>query len=174
LTFSGIQAAYGSFFILTPFPNTVMYEEALARATNGSHVFGYGAVSANCPNMASADLLKSPERLSAGFTESSPHLAIIRTTPTNGGLVESFIRTLRSHFWDGNLANICVRMAYLSCENEHIRNRNTMRIFSSDPIPPFPPRRRRWGCSNLSAYLRAHSPQQSHQHLRCALQRIQL
>lgn len=89
-----------SFFILTPFPNTVMYEEALAAGYDMEAMYSdYGAVSANLSKMTSADLLKLRKSAFRKFYLNPRRVwAILRTTPNKWGLVESFIRTLRISF----------------------------------------------------------------------------
>ncbi len=89
-----------SFFILTPFPNTAMYEEALAAGYDMEALYSdYGAVSANLSKMSNAQLERLRKKAFQKFYLSPRRIgSIIRDTPNKWGLIESFLRTLRISF----------------------------------------------------------------------------
>lgn len=89
-----------SFFILTPFPNTPMYEEALALGYDMHADYSdYGAVSANLSKMTTRRL----EQLRAVafrkfYFNLRRILSIFRTTPNKWVLFQNFLRTARITF----------------------------------------------------------------------------
>jgi radical SAM superfamily enzyme YgiQ (UPF0313 family) len=89
-----------SFFILTPFPNTPMYDEAVALGYNMDAIYSdYGAVSANLSKMTKDDLGRLRKIAFRKFYFNPRRiLSIIRTTPGKWSLLESFVRTVRISF----------------------------------------------------------------------------
>jgi radical SAM superfamily enzyme YgiQ (UPF0313 family) len=89
-----------SFFILTPFPNTPMYEEALALGHDMQATYSdYGAVSANLSRISTKRL----EQLRAiafrrFYFNLRRILSIFQTTPNKWVLLQNFLRTARITF----------------------------------------------------------------------------
>ena len=89
-----------SFFILTPFPNTPMYDEALAAGYDMDALYSdYGAVSANLSRMSNSELERLRKIAFRKFYFNPRRIwSIIRTTPAKWWLLESFVRTVRISF----------------------------------------------------------------------------
>ncbi len=89
-----------SFFILTPFPNTPMYEEALALGYDMEAIYSdYGAVSANLSNIPRERLEQLRKIAFRKFYFNPRRMwSIFRTTPRKWVLFKNFIRTARISF----------------------------------------------------------------------------
>ncbi len=86
-----------SFFILTPFPNTPMYEEALALGFDMNAEYSdYGAVSANLSKMTKERLEQLRKIAFRRFYFNPRRIwTIFRTTPRKWVLFKNFLRTTR-------------------------------------------------------------------------------
>ena len=89
-----------SFFILTPFPNTPMYEEALALGYDMEALYSdYGAVSANISKMSNEKLEQLRKIAFRKFYFNPRRIwSIFRTTPNKWVLFKNFLRTARISF----------------------------------------------------------------------------
>ncbi|MFH1861858.1 MAG: radical SAM protein [bacterium] len=89
-----------SFFILTPFPNTHMYEEALALGYEMNAIYSdYGAVSANLSKLPNKRLEQLRKTAFRKFYFNPKRIwSIFCTTPNKWILFKNFIRTARITF----------------------------------------------------------------------------
>jgi anaerobic magnesium-protoporphyrin IX monomethyl ester cyclase len=89
-----------SFFILTPFPNTPMYEEALALGYDMKAIYSdYGAVSANLSKVSNARLEELRKIAFRKFYFNPRRIwSIFRTTPNKWVLFKNFLRTAKITF----------------------------------------------------------------------------
>ncbi|MCX6639823.1 MAG: radical SAM protein [bacterium] len=89
-----------SFFILTPFPNTPMYEEALALGYDMTAIYSdYGAVSANLSKVSNQKLEQLRKIAFRKFYFNLRRIgSIFRTTPNKWVLFKNFLRTARITF----------------------------------------------------------------------------
>lgn len=89
-----------SFFILTPFPNTPMYDEALALGYDMNAIYSdYGAISANLSQMSNRKLEQLRRAAFRKFYFNPQRIwSVFRTTPNKWVLFQNFLRTARISF----------------------------------------------------------------------------